>query len=151
MQYDPTGDYLTPALQGLRLVAGTYEPLPLTERPEGRLVLYSAVLELELHVEDGQLHFYTAETGQKLLTHREAEQARLQAEQGRLQAEQARLQAEERRLQAEQARLQAEQARLQAEERARQEAALRRDAEARVAELEAQLRAFQARRSPEEA
>jgi Uma2 family endonuclease len=144
VQYDPTGDYLKPPLQGLRLVAGTYEPLPVTERPEGRLVLYSAVLELELHVEDGQLHFYTAETGQKLLTHREAEQARLQAEQGRLQAEQARLQAE-------QARLQAEQARLQAEERASQEAALRRDAEARVAELEAQLCAFQARRSPEEA
>jgi Uma2 family endonuclease len=164
VQYDPTGDYLKPPLQGLRLVAGTYEPLPVTERPEGRLVLYSAVLELELHLGDGQLHFYAAETGQKLLTHREAEQARLQAEQARLQAEQARLQAEQGRLQAEQgrvqaeqdrvqaeqARLQAEQARLQAEERASQEAALRRDAEARVAELEAQLRAFQARRSPEE-
>src|SRR5215475_4655569 len=129
VQYDPTGDYLKPPLQGLRLVAGTYEPLPVTERPEGRLVLYSAVLELELHLEDGQLHFYAAETGQKLLTHREAEQARLQAEQ---------------------ARLQAEQARLQAEERASREAALRRDAEARIAELEAQLRAFQARRSPED-
>ena len=116
VQYDPTGDYLKPPLQGLRLVAGTYEPLPVTERPEGRLVLYSAVLELELHVEDGQLHFYAAETGQKLLTHREAEQARLQAE-----------------------------------ERASQEAALRQAAEARVAELEAQLRAFQTRRSPEEA
>ena len=122
VQYDPTEDYLKPPLQGLRLVAGTYEPLPVTERPEGRLVLYSAALELELHLEDGQLHFYAAETGQKLLTHREAEQARLQAEQ----------------------------ARLQAEERASREAALRRDAEARIAELEAQLRAFQARRSPED-
>jgi Uma2 family endonuclease len=158
VQYDPTGDYLQPPLQGLRLVAGTYEPLPVTERPEGRFVLYSAVLELELHVEDGQLHFYAAETGQKLLTHREAEQAhreaeqaRLQAEQARLQAEQGHVQAEQGRVQAEQARLQAEQARLQAEERASQEAALRRDAEARIAELEAQLRAFQARRSPEEA
>jgi Uma2 family endonuclease len=157
VQYDPTGDYLKPLLQGFRLVAGTYEPLPVTEQPEGRLVLYSAVLELELHVEDGQLHFYAAQTGQKLLTHREAEQARLQAEQTRLQAEQARLQAEQGRVQAEQgrvqaeqARLQAEQARLQAEERASQEAALRQAAEARVAELEAQLRAFQTRRSPEE-
>jgi Uma2 family endonuclease len=156
VQYDPTGDYLKPPLQGLRLVAGTYEPLPVTERLDGTLVLYSAVLELELHVEDGQLHFYTAETGQKLLTHREAEQARLQAEQarlqaeqGRLQAEQDRVQAEQGRVQAEQARLQAEQARLQAEERASQEAALRQAAEARVAELEAQLRAVQARRSPE--
>src|SRR5215470_372727 len=136
VQYDPTGDYLKPPLQGLRLVAGIYEPLPVTTRPEGKLVLYSAVLELELHVEDGQLHFYAAGTGQKLLTHREAEQARLQAEQARIQAEQD--------------RVQAEQARLQAEERANQEAVLRQAAEARVAELEAQLRAFQARRSPED-
>jgi Uma2 family endonuclease len=142
VQFDPTGDYLKPPLQGLRLVAGTYELLPVTERPDGTLVLYSAVLELELHVENGRLHFYAAETGQKLLTHREAEQARLQAEHARLQAEQDRVQAE-------QARLQAEQARLQAEERASQEAALRQAAEARIAELEAQLRAFQARRSPE--
>ena len=67
-------------------------------------MLYSAVLELELHLEDGQLHFYAVRTGQKLLTHREAEQARLQAEQARLQAEQARLQAEQARLQAEQGR-----------------------------------------------
>jgi putative restriction endonuclease len=129
VQYDPTGDYLTPALQGLRLVAGTYEPFPVTERPAGKLVLYSAVLELELHLEDGQLHFYATETRQKLLTHREAEQARLQAEHGRLQAEQARL---------------------QAEEYASRETALRQAAEARVAELEAQLRAFQAHRSPED-
>lgn len=143
VQYDPTGDYLKPPLQGFRLVTGTYEPLPVTERPEGRLVLYSAVLELELHVEDGQLHFYATETGQKLLTHREAEQARLQAEHDRLQAEQARLQAE-------QDRIQAEQARLQAEERASRETALRQAAEARVAELEAQLHTFQARRSPED-
>jgi Uma2 family endonuclease len=135
VQYEPTGDYLKPPLQGLHLVAGTYEPIPVSEHPEGRLVLYSAVLGLELHVEDGQLHFYAADTGQKLLTHREAEQARRQAEQARLQAEHS--------------RLQAEQARRQAEERASQEAALRQAAEARVAELEAQLRAVQARRSPE--
>jgi len=113
-----------------------------------RVFLSDRLLELELHLEDGQLHFYVAETGQKLLTHREAEQARIQAEQARLQAEQGRLQAEQARLQAEQSRIQAEQARLQAEERASREAALRRDAEARVAELETQLRALQARRSP---
>jgi len=58
-------------------------------RPTVRLVLYSAVLELKLHLEDGQRHFYAPETRQKLLTHREAEQACLQAEHGRLQAEQA--------------------------------------------------------------
>jgi Uma2 family endonuclease len=149
VQYDPTGDYLKPPLQGLHLVADTYEPLPISERPQGRLVLYSAVLGLELHVEDGQLHFYALETGQKLLTHHEAEQARLQAEQARLEAEHGRLRAEQARLQAEQGRVQAEQARLQAEERASQEATLRQAAEARVAELEAQLRAFQAHRSPE--
>ena len=99
VQYDPTGDYLKPPLQGLRLVAGTYEPLPITERPEGGCALQCCA-RVRTALEDGQLHFYTAETGQKLLTHREAEQGRLQAEQARLQAEQGRLQAEQARLQA---------------------------------------------------
>ncbi len=135
IQYDPTGEYLTPPLQGLRLAGGTYVPIPVTQDPAGRLMLYSAVLELALHVEDGQLHFVTVETGQKLLSHREAEHARLQAEHALVQVEQSLLQAEK--------------ARRQAEERANQEAALRQAAETRLAELEVQLRALQAGHAPE--
>jgi Uma2 family endonuclease len=79
-QYDPTHDYLDPPLQGLRLVGSTYQPIPATTLPEGTLALRSAVLGLELRLEDGVLCFYDFTTGQKLLSHREAEQARREAE-----------------------------------------------------------------------
>jgi Uma2 family endonuclease len=75
-QYDPTGDYLRPPLQGLRLVGDHYEPLPSRQSPDGTLSASSAVLGLELRVEGGALHFYDPTTGQKLLSHREAEQER---------------------------------------------------------------------------
>ena len=41
-QYDPTGDYLRPALQGLELVAGEYEELPWREQGDGTRVMASA-------------------------------------------------------------------------------------------------------------
>jgi Uma2 family endonuclease len=112
-QYDPTHDYLVPALQGARLVAGSYQALPPTTLPNGTLVLHSDVLGLDLHLEEGTLRFYDPVTGQKLLSHAEIEQA-LRA---------------------------AEQARREAEERAGREEAARRAAEARLAALEARLRA----------
>ena len=46
-QYDPTGDYLEPALQGLKLVAGRYEVLPVRKFEDGTLAGWSAVLGLE--------------------------------------------------------------------------------------------------------
>jgi len=91
-QYDPTHDYLDPPLQGLRLVGSTYQPIPATAFPEGTLALHSAVLGLELRLEDGVLRFYDPTTGQKLLSHREAEQARREAE-ARVAELEARLQA----------------------------------------------------------
>jgi Uma2 family endonuclease len=112
-QYDPTHDYLVPALQGARLVAGSYQALPPTTLPDGTLVLHSDVLGLDLRLEEGTLRFYDPVTGQKLLSHAEIEQA-LRA---------------------------AEQARRAAEERAGREEAARQAAETRIAELEARLRA----------
>ena len=56
-QYDPTGDYLEPALQGCELRGGEYEALPAAERGAGRLVLRSAVLGLELRLEAGSFAF----------------------------------------------------------------------------------------------
>ncbi len=120
-QYDPTGDYLVPALQGFRLVAGRYEPLSATVSPEGTRVLHSTVLGLDVSLEDGRLRFVDPTTGQRLLTHQETEQAR-------------RAEAQARRAEA--------QARRTAEKRAARETALRQAAEARVAELEARLRAI---------
>jgi hypothetical protein len=111
-QYDPTHDYLVPALQGARLVAGSYQALLPTTLPDGTLVLHSDVLGLDVRLEEGTLRFYDPGTGQKLLSHAEIEQARRAAEQ----------------------------ARREAEERAGREEAARRAAEARIAELEARLR-----------
>ena len=59
-QYDPTGDYLDPALQGYELRGGEYEALPAVERGADRLLLRSAVLGLELRLEAGEFRFRDA-------------------------------------------------------------------------------------------
>lgn len=125
-QYDPTGDYLVPSLQGFRLIDRNYYPLPPTHLPDETLSLHSEVLGLDLRLEHGSLSFYDPAAGQKLLSHQEAEQACREAEQ---------------------ARREAEQARQEAEERMRHEMLARQAAEVRIAELEARLRALQAERS----
>jgi Uma2 family endonuclease len=112
--YDPTNDYLRPPLRGLSLVGDNYELMPTTVLPDDTLTLYSSVLGLELHLIHGVLRFVDPTTNQRLLSHREAEQARQEAEQ----------------------------ARQEAEEHARREAAARAEAEARLAAVEAQLRAL---------
>ena len=111
-QYDPTGDYLKPPLKGFRLVGENYELLPASIAEGGKLVVHSEVLGLDVRLENDQLRFYDPVTGQKLLSYQEVEQARQQAEQ----------------------------AHQEAEERLRQETAARLALEARLAELEAQLR-----------
>lgn len=80
-QYDPTGDYLSPRLQGFHLSEGNYFPIAPTALSDGFLSIHSEVLGLDLRVNsDGQFRFYNPVTGSKLMTHREAEQARLSAE-----------------------------------------------------------------------
>ena len=101
-QYDPTRDYLEPPLQGFYLVGNTYQPISGTTTPEGALVLRSAVLGLELCLEEGTLRLYDPTTGQKLLSYQEAEQA-LQAAEERARAAEARVAELEARLQALQA------------------------------------------------
>ena len=87
-QYDPTRDYLVPPLQGRRLVGDQYVELPTLTLADGTLLLRSDVLQLDLRLEGNVLHFYDPTTGQPLLHHREAEQARQEAEQARQEAEQ---------------------------------------------------------------
>ena len=79
-QYDPTGDYLRPALQGLELVAGEYEEMPSRERDDRTLAMASAVLGLELRVTGRGLRFHDPETGRDLMTHAEERASRQQAE-----------------------------------------------------------------------
>jgi Uma2 family endonuclease len=89
-QYDPTGDYLRSSSQGFRLVGDHYEALPTRQSPDGTLSVSSAVLGIELRLEGGVLHLYDPTTGQKLLSHREAEQER-QAALAALRAAEARI------------------------------------------------------------
>jgi len=93
-QYDPSAAYLEPPLQGYHLVDGNYFPLPATTLPTGEQVIASRVLGLELHLEQGELRFYNPATGEKLLSHAEAEAARQTAELARQTAELARQTAE---------------------------------------------------------
>jgi Uma2 family endonuclease len=104
-QYDPTGDYLTPQLQGLRLIDGNYFPISATSLSDHAFSIPSEVLGLELRVESGKLRFYNPATGEKLLSYEEVHQAQQEAEQARQEAERAQQEAE-RSLSEEQARSQ---------------------------------------------
>jgi Uma2 family endonuclease len=86
-QYDPTGDYLTPQLQGLRLVDGNYFPIATNISSDNTLSVSSEVLGLELRLEAGKLRFYNPATGQILFTHEEEVAARQEAETARQTAE----------------------------------------------------------------
>ena len=97
--FDPTGDYLSPPLQGLRLSAGRYVRLPSSTSRDGSLSGRSEVLGLDLRATDGQLRLHDPATGRDLPSSEELE------------------------------------------DRVEQEARARRAAEARVAELEARMRA----------
>ncbi|MBW4631820.1 MAG: Uma2 family endonuclease [Iphinoe sp. HA4291-MV1] len=79
-QYDPTGDYLTPQLQGLRLVDGNYFPVATTTLPDDTVSLPSEVLGLELRIKSGQMRFYDPVTGKTLFTYEEQAAARQAAE-----------------------------------------------------------------------
>ena len=95
-QYDPTGDYLRPRLQGLRLVSGDYAPLPAAGGGDGARSMYSAVLGLELRTTDQGLRFRDPVTGQELLSLAENREGREQAERDRDRAQAARREAEAR-------------------------------------------------------
>jgi Uma2 family endonuclease len=106
-QYDPTADYLNPQLKGFRLVNGSYQPLPM-QSSHNTLFIQSQVLGLDLQLQSAaqssiglvplpkELRFYDPQTGLKLLSREEVEQARNQAEQKRDEAQQERDEAQHR-------------------------------------------------------
>jgi Uma2 family endonuclease len=134
-QYDPTGDYLMPALRGRRLDAsGNYHLIPPTSQNGGSgvLVLPSRVLNLELHLDEGRLRLFDPLSKWYLFSHEEEREARIQEAEARKQAEEARRQWE--------AKFNAEaEARRQEAEARRQEAEARRQAEERIKALEAEM------------
>jgi len=93
-QYDPTGEYLKPSLQGVRLQKGRYVEIPST-LPNNVLSLPSEVLGLNLHLyPDKRFRFYDPISNQILRSLAESElerslerQFRIQAEQGQIKAE----------------------------------------------------------------
>ena len=139
--FDPKGDVYppgTPQLQGLKLVDCEYRPLK-SRLVDGKRMIRSEVLGLDVRVEDELLRFRDVATG-KDVRHRgeiEADEERAQAQ---ARQETAQRKIAEARAQQESARADQEAAqRKMAEARAEQEAAVRSAAEARVAELEAAL------------
>ena len=137
-QYDPTADYLTPELKGHRLVSGgKFEPVELEQR--GRLLVAPSLLGLELHLQDGELRLFDPNSGY-LPTQEEAVEARQAAEQAQRKAEQAYLEAERKHRESERAHQESERAHQESERAHREADDARRVAEARVAELERQLR-----------
>ena len=138
--YDPTGEYLSPVLQGLRLAGGAYVRQLAVSSPDGALTLRSETLGLELRAKGAEMRFRDPATGQVLLSHQEADAARREADTARWDADTACRDADAARRDADAACREAE-ARADAEAaRAEREAAARRTAEARVAELETLLR-----------
>ena len=79
--YDPTGEYLTPRLQGHRLEGGVYERLSAVESIDRTLAIRSEVLGLEFRAKvGGEMRFHDPATGEDLLSHGEERAARRAAE-----------------------------------------------------------------------
>ena len=78
--YDPTGEYLTPVLQGIRLAGSAYVRQLAVTSPDGALMLHSETLGLDLRAKDGEMRFRDPATGRILLSYQEEAAARRQAE-----------------------------------------------------------------------
>ena len=131
-QYDPTGDYLSPRLQGEELVSGEYRRLAGTELAVDGSAMWSRVLGLELRLGSVGLRFRDAATGEYLLNLAESNETRRRTEQEWRDERRARRWAEQERDREKQARQEAERTAAEAERAAGA-------AQARVAALEALL------------
>ena len=79
-QYDPTGDYLEPPLQGFVLSDGRYGRALALERVGAVWSAYSPALGLNLRLDAGVLRFHDPATDEYLLTLLEENRARREAE-----------------------------------------------------------------------
>ena len=138
-RFDETGRSHGARLAGDRLVDGVYRPIDIEELEEDVLRGHSAVLQLDLRWEHGQLKWHDPETGQHIATY-DDQVARAEGErEGRVAAE-ARAEGErEGRVAAEARAVREREGRVAAEARIGQERAARAALEAQVRELKAQL------------
>jgi Uma2 family endonuclease len=91
--YDPLGEYLNPRIQGFRMLAGSYVPIPFLEESRS---LQSRAVGLTFRLEDSRLRLVDSLTGQPLLRGEEARELARSAKEA--QKEIARLRAEVERL-----------------------------------------------------
>ena len=131
--FDPQGGLHWPRLQLFRLEGGVYEQVSMRGDPDGPLAVTSETLGLELRFEDDRLRLWNPKTREYLLEHSEERARRIKAEKRADQAQQETNQARQER---DQARQETDQARRRAEA----EFLARRESEAKIAELEDQLR-----------
>ena len=89
-QYDPYGTYLTPLLQGNRLVDGRYQSIPVEVAPDGSVCIgYSELLKLELRARREWFRFRDPATGRFIPNRQEMEREYQGSERARFAAEQA--------------------------------------------------------------
>ena len=79
-RFDHTGNFHGTKLAGDKLVEGRYEPIDIEELEEGILQGHSAVLNLLVRWEHGQLRWHDPQTGQEIPTFEQERDARLSAE-----------------------------------------------------------------------
>ena len=86
-RFDETGDFHGTRLAGDRLVEGRYEPITITETEDGALQGYSAVLNILLRWDNGQLRWYDPETNEEVPTFDQEREGRLAEREARIRAE----------------------------------------------------------------
>ena len=80
-RYDQTGgDFYGEALAGESLVDGVYQPLSVRRESDSRLWSHSAVLNLDLYWDNGDLRFWDPSSGEWLRDHQETHDALVTAQ-----------------------------------------------------------------------
>jgi len=145
--FDPQGCLHWPRLQLFRLEGGSYKRVSMRGDPHGPLAVTSETLGLELRFEQDRLRLWDPKTREYLLEHSEERAKRLEERAGRLKERAGRLkeragrlEERARRIEAEQRTTQARQRTDQANRRAEPESLTCRELEAKIADLEDQLR-----------
>ena len=100
-RFDETGQFHGARLAGDLLVDRRYEPIEITELPDGNLKGRSAVLGLELRWTDGYLGWHDPDTGDHIATFATEREGRLAEREGRLAEREGRLAERQARVQAE--------------------------------------------------
>ena len=74
-RFDETGRFHGVPLAGDRLVNGRYEPIPIDEMPDGSLQGHSAILNVDVRWVEGHLVWYDPATGEPVATFESVRQA----------------------------------------------------------------------------